>query len=141
YRYNPGTNQWTAIATLPEALESASAVSDGTYIYVMGGMTGGNALSTLRRYDPVANTYTTLATMPVGAWSMAAAYLNGKIYRIGGCVVAGCNGTTSVDVYTIVSNTWAAGPNYPIFVAQTTGVALGGFIYVAGGYNAPLATT
>ena len=51
------------------------------------------------------------------------------------CVAAGCNGTTSVDIYTIATNTWAAGPNYPQFVGLTSGVALGGFIYVAGGDN------
>jgi N-acetylneuraminic acid mutarotase len=140
YRYNPGTNQWTAITPLPQAMEGASAVSDGTYIYIIGGNVSGNPQNTLRRYDPVANTYSTLATMPVGAYGVAAAYLNGKIYRIGGCVAAGCNGTTSVDIYTTATNTWAAGPNYPQFVGLTSGVALGSFIYVGGGYSAGINT-
>ena len=64
YRYDPGTDTWTALANLPQALSGASAVSDGTYIYILGGSVGGNPVNTLYRYNPATNTYTTLAAMP-----------------------------------------------------------------------------
>ena len=37
YKYDPTANTWTPIAPLPAAREQASAVSDGTNIYIMGG--------------------------------------------------------------------------------------------------------
>src|SRR5437588_7074291 len=35
YRYDPVADAWTAIAPLPSPRSAASAVSDGTYIYVI----------------------------------------------------------------------------------------------------------
>ena len=112
-------------------------MSDGTYIYILGGNVGGTAVNTLTRYNVAANTYTTLATLPVPATYQAAAYLNGKIYRIGGCISFGCTTmATAVDVYTVATNTWAGGPAYPLALDNNSAVAYNGFIYVAGGKDA-----
>ena len=112
-------------------------MSDGTYIYILGGSIAGNLTNTLYRYDPATNTYTTLANLPLSTSAQAAVYLNGKIYRIGGCGNGGCSfGTDQVDIYTIATNTWASGPAYPIGAAYASAVVSGGFIYVAGGGTA-----
>jgi N-acetylneuraminic acid mutarotase len=134
YRYNPGTNAWTALAPLPGTRSGAVAVNDGTTIYILGGSSSGTQNNTLYRYDPVANSYTTLANLPRITTRAAAAYLNGKIYLIGGCFPGNCSFATSqVDIYTIAGNTWASGPAYPIGVDYTGAVVRNGFIYVAGG--------
>jgi N-acetylneuraminic acid mutarotase len=133
YRYDPAANQWTAIASLPQAREGAGAVTDGTYIYILGGFISGNVQTTLWRYDPVADTYTTLATLPLQVYQPAVTLLNGKIYRIGGCLAAGCAGTNTVDVYTIATNTWAAGPAYPLALYSANATNDGTYVYVAGG--------
>src|SRR5207249_4058598 len=99
YVYNPANNVWTAIASLPDARQAASAVSDGTYIYIVNGFGPGGALSnTLYRYDPASNSYTTLATAPNISGNQAAAYLGGKIYRVGGQGSGGAY-LSSVNVY------------------------------------------
>ena len=133
YRYDPAANQWTAIASLPQARSGAGAVTDGTYIYIVGGVVSGNVQTTLWRYDPIANTYTTRATLPLQAYQPAVTLLNGKIYRIGGCLAAGCSGTNTVDVYTIATNTWAAGPAYPLALYSANATNDGTYVYVAGG--------
>ncbi|HUS15921.1 MAG TPA: S-layer homology domain-containing protein, partial [Chloroflexia bacterium] len=134
YRYDSG--MWTPLAPLPEARWLASAVSDGTYIYIVNGTNLlSRSQSTLYRYDPQTDSYTTVATSPTATNAQAAVYLDGKIYRIGGYLSAG--GTNSVDVYTVASNTWAAGPAYPFPVQGPAAVAWGGYIYTAGGWIAP----
>ena len=65
YVYNPAVNLWTAIAPLPAIRDGASAVSDGTYIYILNGFgPGGSTTDSLYRYDPATNSYTTLASRP-----------------------------------------------------------------------------
>ncbi len=134
YRYNPASNDWTAIAALPDAREAPSAVSDGTYIYVLGGWnSAGGLTNSLYRYDPLSNTYTTLAPYITATSGQAAAYWNGKIYRIGGCSGNCTPGTNTVEVYDIASNTWGSAANLPTAAAWLMGSAYGGYIYVAGG--------
>src|SRR5207245_10165862 len=91
YKYTPATDSWNAIAPLPAARYSFTAVSDGTYIYLLGGVNqNGIPTATLWRYDPATNTYNTSLppyTIPTD-WH-ASAYLNGKIYRIAGRAITG----------------------------------------------------
>ncbi len=119
---------------MPEAREAPSAVSDGTFIYILGGWDGaGNLTNSLYRYDPLSNSYTTLAPYTTATSGQAAAYLNGKIYRIGGCSGNCTPGTNTVEVYTIASNTWGSAANLPAGAAWLMASAHGGYIYVAGG--------
>src|SRR5436190_21880576 len=60
YKYTPATDSWNAIATLPAARYWFTAVSDGTYLYLLGGRDqNGFPTATLWRYDPATNTYNT----------------------------------------------------------------------------------
>src|SRR3954470_5341779 len=59
YKFDGTT--WTPITSLPQALEFAAAVTDGTSIYVVGGaLPGGVPQASLFRYDVAANSYTPL---------------------------------------------------------------------------------
>ena len=85
YTYDPGNNTWSPIAPLPSPRVDASAVTDGTYIYILGGADSGNSPNyTLWRYDPTTNSYLTLAPFTTATSRQGAAYLNGTIYRIAG---------------------------------------------------------
>ena len=86
YKYTPATNTWTPIASLPAPRGWFSGASDGTYIYLLGGVDQNfNTTATLWRYDPVSNTYnTSLPSYTIPTYFHASAYLNGKIYRIAG---------------------------------------------------------
>ncbi len=133
-------NTWTAIASLPVSRTFASAVTDGTYIYIINGTgqysSSGSETNTLYRYDPIANTYTQLASDNYATTNQAAVYLVGRIYRIGGNVhmsVSQDTPTSSVDVYIVATNSWATATDYPFPLSDEMAIAYGQYIYVAGG--------
>jgi N-acetylneuraminic acid mutarotase len=136
YKYTPGTNTWTPIASLPAPRGWFSATSDGTYIYLLGGVDQNfNTTATLWRYDPVSNTYnTSLPSYIIPTYFHATAYLNGKIYRIAGRAI----GTDfHVEVYDIAANTWSMAANYPFANHSLMAVALGNYVYAGGGNASP----
>ncbi|MDQ2806871.1 MAG: S-layer homology domain-containing protein [Chloroflexota bacterium] len=133
YRYDPSSDGWTPLAPLPESLLALSAVSDGTYIYLLN---GGMFSNRLYRYTPSTNSYMALAAAPTGTVAQVAAYLNGMIYRIAGQTQPAPAGTMSVDAYTIATNTWASAPAYPQAAYYLMATTLNGMIYGAGGAGA-----
>jgi len=136
YKYTPATNTWTPIASLPAPRGWFSATSDGTYVYLLGGVDQNFATTaTLWRYDPVSNTYnTSLPSYAIPTYFHASAYLNGKIYRIAGRAI----GTDfHVEVYDIATNTWSMAANYPFANHSLMAAALGSYIYAGGGNASP----
>jgi N-acetylneuraminic acid mutarotase len=132
YKYSTATNTWTPIASLPAPRGWFSATSDGTYIYLLGGVDQNfSTTATLWRYNPVSNTYnTSLPSYTIPTYFHACAYLNGKVYRIAGRAI----GTDyHVEVYNIATNSWSMAANYPVANHSLMAVALGGYIYGAGG--------
>ena len=136
YKYTPVTNTWTPIASLPGARGWFSGTSDGTYIYLLGGVDQNfNTTATLWRYDPVSNTYdTNLPSYTIPTYFHATAYLNGKIYRIAGAAIGS---DFHVEVYTIATNTWSMAANYPFANHNLMAAALGGYVYAGGGNASP----
>ena len=136
YKYTPATNTWTPIASLPAPRGWFSGTSDGTYIYLLGGVDQNfTTTATLWRYDPISNTYnTSLPSYTIPTYFHASAYLNGKIYRIAGRAI----GTDfHVEVYDIATNTWSMAANYPFANHSLMAAALGGYIYAGGGNASP----
>jgi hypothetical protein len=136
YKYSPATNTWTPIASLPQPRFWFSATTDGTYIYLLGGVDQNfTTTATLWRYDPISNTYnTSLPSYTIPTYFHATAYLNGKIYRIAGAAI----GTDfHVEVYDIATNTWSMAANYPFANHTLMAAALGGYVYAGGGNASP----
>jgi N-acetylneuraminic acid mutarotase len=134
YKYTPATNNWSAIAPLPAARYWFTAVSDGTYIYLLGGLNeNGLPRAFLWRYDPVSNIYDTSLSPPtIATYFHGSAYLNGKIYRIGG---RGMGTDFHVEVYDIATNSWSMAANFPYADAYLMAAALDGYIYAGGGFG------
>jgi hypothetical protein len=149
YKYDPVLNTWSPIMALPQPLEAPRAVSDGTFIWIIGGWDSvGTASTTLYRYDPVGNSYLVMAPMTQAAAAPGVAYLligvNGKIYKVGGCT-ATC-GMTTGEVYDITTNTWAPIAPYPTLVSwnMMTGITSGpnaGKVLAAGGTDGAVGFT
>jgi N-acetylneuraminic acid mutarotase len=136
YKYTPATNTWAPIASLPAPRGWFSAASDGTYIYLLGGVDQNfTTTATLWRYDPATNTYnTSLPSYTIPTYFHASAYFNGKIYRIAGAAI----GTDyHVEVYDIATNSWSMAANYPFANHTLMAVALGGYVYAGGGNASP----
>ncbi|MGB2751691.1 MAG: kelch repeat-containing protein [Pyrinomonadaceae bacterium] len=128
-------DRWTAIAPLPVALWGTAVASDGTYLYIAGGLNAANTtVNTLYRYDPVLNTYSNMQNAPSATWVSSAAFVNGKIYKVGGLTTSVGGAVNTVSAYDIAGNTWSAAANYPGGALGWIATAVdGGFIYSAGG--------
>jgi N-acetylneuraminic acid mutarotase len=105
--YDPATNQWTALAPLPERRSSHDAVVIGDKLYVVGGWTlsgdrAGQWLDTAWSFD---------LTKPNGTWeplpsptfkrrALAVAHWNGKLIALGGMdeEVAICSDVFALDL-------------------------------------------
>jgi uncharacterized repeat protein (TIGR01451 family) len=137
-KYDSIANTWTSITNFPASVEVPVAASDGTrFIYIMGGYNGSAAQTTTTRYDTVGNAYLTEASFTTSRWAAGAAYINGKVYLMGGFNSAGSAAQTSLQIYTVATNTWGAGAAMPIGLAfpQATAMTVGGnsYVFAAGG--------
>jgi N-acetylneuraminic acid mutarotase len=149
-RYNPATNTWTMIASMPQGRNHAAAATDGQKMYVFGGRTGNNNTSngynTVQIYDPLTNTWESsassgsdIAPLPIGRGGMGkAVYLNGEFYIMGGETKDGPSANEyhtydRVDIYNPLTNSWRLGTPMPTARHGIFPLLHGGRIYVAGG--------
>jgi N-acetylneuraminic acid mutarotase len=108
--YDPAGNAWTEGPTAPTPRYAQSAVTIGDLIYVVGGVgpigiTEG-IVGTLHVFDPVNGTWVTRATNPHPAqYGFAFASEGDLIFAS-----AAIGGSSNVDRYNVITNTWSAGP-------------------------------
>jgi len=98
--YNPATNTWKALASMPSAVVSGAGAVINNKLYVMNG-----SQKTVYAYDPVTNRWTTRAPMLTARWNLAAASLitssgNHKILAVGGYTTSDERGYTANELYT-----------------------------------------
>ena len=122
--YNPSTNAWATVASMPTARGAlaAAAGADGR-IYAMGGFNS-SVLTTVEVYAPSTDTWKEVASMPTARHYLAAATgTDGRVYALGGRnMLAGV--LKVVEVYTPSTDTWAAVASMPTaraFLAATAG--------------------
>jgi len=103
----PGGVKWREGADLPTPREHLAAVSDGRFVYAVGGreLSADRNTRALERYDAGDDRWTKLANMPVASGSLGAAILKGRL------VVAGGEDATrvlkSVQAYRLNSGRWS----------------------------------
>ena len=102
WRYDPASDEWTALAALPSKRGAASAAVVDGRIFVIGGATvqpdtKDAAIQPLRRhavvgaveeYDPKSNTWRARTPLPTPRSHAAVAAVGGKIYVIGGRIAS-----------------------------------------------------
>ena len=140
YAYDPGSNTWSQVASLPQGAYSPGlAVLDGQ-LYVVGGCPttapycGPPALQGVYRYDPQDNTWTQLADYPIPTSQEACGGIDGEVVCAGGVNVDGhYNSTGETYLYDPASNTWSQGADLPYFDYGMAYSAANGKLQVAGG--------
>lgn len=120
-RFDPESNTWQELPSLPEPRSTHDAVVLDGVLYVVGGwcMTGGSASNaywcddalSFDLKDPDAD-WTPLPDPPFLRRALAAAAVDGKIYVLGGLNEEGKVEKT-VNVYDIESRSWSQGPDLP----------------------------
>jgi N-acetylneuraminic acid mutarotase len=136
--YDPASHAWiTGLTPMPTPRAHLAVVTDGVYVYALGGDTtgsNGGIVAVVERYDPAANTWLTLEPMPSPGSFFAGGVLGGRIVVAG----AGANGgiSSAVHLYDIAANTWSAGPSMPGGRSMMAAAVANGGLYVVGG-NGP----
>jgi Kelch motif len=127
---------WNSATPYPTTIARYAYAQVGQTFYVIGGVSGGTKVQTVRRYSPATDTWTPLANIPVTSEAPAAAYYNGKIY-----VAEGDTGP-SLQIYNIGTNAWTAGAPRPVTNSYGAAAgAYGGKVYVVGGGSGGASTT
>ncbi|MBX3282812.1 MAG: VCBS repeat-containing protein [Acidobacteria bacterium] len=140
--YDIASNTWASGAPYPVAQGWMSAFTDGTYLYVAGGVaaeTGSTPSTKTYRYDPSSNSWddAAIADLPVSRWGAASSV---TAYRGGWVITGGYVGGTdtsnlsaSAIKWDPVSNSWSPLPDMLAARARMTGAVLGDAFHVIGG--------
>ena len=128
---------WTLASDMPTPREHLAAVSDGVYVYAVGGrlLTADENSAAVDRFDPVSGNWDTLPDMPTARGSYGAAYLDGRIVAVGG--EEPTRVLPTVEMYDIANRKWTtiAPINTPVHGQVVA--AVGTTLYCIGGADRP----
>ena len=133
--YDPETDRWTALPSLPSArLDPAAVTAADGRIVVIGGYDGTTS-GAVDIYDPATGQWSSGAPMPFARQQHAAAAGDdGRIYVAGGrSLTGGGFATGTLQIYDPRTDTWSAGPDMTHARYAASAVAAEGRIYVMGG--------
>src|SRR6266581_294978 len=114
-RYDPVTDMWAPLMSMPTARAGAAAAVIDDGIFVIGGRqstngpcSGGPYLTTVEKYDIDTDTWSPVAQLPTPRSDLAAVAHGGKIFVFGGCTgpASAPIVTDEVDMYDPQTNTW-----------------------------------
>src|SRR4029453_7405330 len=128
---------WTTAPDMPTPREHLAAVSDGVYVYAVGGraLSADENIAAFERFDPESGTWDKLADMPTPRGSYGAALVDGRIVVVGGEEPTRVLAT--VEMYDISSKKWSTvGPLGTPRPGQV-GAAVGSAVYCIGGADRP----
>ncbi len=130
-------NSWSDAPDLPTPREHLAAVSDGTYVYVVGGrfLSSDKNSAAFNRFDPASNSWSTLIDMPTPRGSFGAAYIDGRIVTAGG--EDPTQVLDAVEMYDIGQGKWTKLAPLPEARHAEVVAAVGDTVYIIGGANRP----
>ncbi len=130
-------NSWKDVAAMPTPREHLAAVSDGTYVYTLGGrfLSADKNSAALERFDPQSETWTKLVGMPTPRGSYGATYIDGRIVAVGGEEPTMVLNT--VEMYDIADGKWSTLPAMPTARHAEVVATVGNTVYCIGGANRP----
>lgn len=128
---------WTQSADLPTPREHLAAVSDGTYVYTVGGrfLSADENSGAFERFNPASGTWDKLPDMPTPRGSYGAAFIDGRIVAVGGEQPTQVLAT--VEMFDVANEKWrdVAPLNTPVHGEAVA--AVGSTVYVIGGADRP----
>jgi N-acetylneuraminic acid mutarotase len=98
---------WKDIAPMPVPRDHLAAVTDGRYLYTVGGraLSAANNIAAVQRYDPATDTWQKLPDLPIATGGLGAAIINNRLIAVGG------EGPTSVidsvQALDLTTTTWS----------------------------------
>lgn len=134
FRFDPATNAWQQMASMPNVAATAPAVGviDGKF-YVIG---GGEGEPEIQIYDPQNDTWTLGAAIPQNRNSLTGTVLDGKLHILCGDPWSG-GAMTDHSVYDPAKNSWSSKAKTPVHLSQPISTTFNGKIYLFGGLMTP----
>lgn len=134
YTFNFRRQAWRANKPLILNREEPAIASSASKIYAIGGYTSEGITASVEAYDIAADSWSQIAPMVYARRNCAAVWIDSELYVFGGDIgekVA----TSSVEIYSEITQRWRAGSDLPTPRFGHRGAALGSNIYVCGGKN------
>lgn len=133
--YDPRTNTWAAMPSMPTARQGlVAAVANGKLYAIGGSIDGfGTAVGTVEEFDPATQMWTVRAPMPNPRHFAAGAQVGGRVVIAGGRTL-GIDLMSVTEVYDPATNSWSTVAPLSIARSEVTGVESGGRVYAIGGY-------
>jgi N-acetylneuraminic acid mutarotase len=133
--YSPANDAWRRIASLPRPLAGSLALSDGGFLYVVGGWDGEAYLDTNYAYDVGADSWRPLPALPHARAFAAGNSVTGLLYVVGG--TDGLSELTLCHFYDPAGGAWSECPDMLLpRVAPGAAVVLNKLYVIGGGLNA-----
>jgi serine/threonine protein kinase/N-acetylneuraminic acid mutarotase len=128
---------WTQAADLPTPREHLAAVSDGVYVYTVGGrfLSADKNSAAFERFDPESGEWVKLVDMTTPRGSYGAAYIDGRIVVVGG--EEPTRVLSTVEMYDIADSKWTTLAPIPTPRHGEVVAAVGNTVYCIGGANRP----
>lgn len=146
--YDPATDRWMRLATLPEARHHIALAAVGDELHAVGGFSGGfpnwQAQASCYVYTPADNRWRPGVDLPAPNAEGVVAALGGKVYVVGGRVLASADArhfNAHVDtarglVFDPASARWSAIAEAPTARNSAASAVIDGLLYVLGGRQA-----
>jgi N-acetylneuraminic acid mutarotase len=149
FEYDPVTDNWTVIKSMPSSRLHFAVAACKNRIYVIGGSLNASVdyydrdagLSTNEVYDPATDRWETKASMPTGRWGLVAETFNDKIYVISGRTGGAKTSVKVNEVYDPDTDSWTNASSVPTPVSGPASAVVDNKIYVIGGqaeFNDPM---
>ncbi|MFC7451014.1 protein kinase domain-containing protein [Rhodococcus daqingensis] len=124
---------WTTARDLPTPREHLAAVSDGTYVYAVGGrdLASDKNSAALERFDPVAGTWSSLPDLPTPRGGLGATFIDGRIMAVGG--EEPTRVLPTVEAFDVVAGTWMQMPALRTPRHGMAVASVGNTVYAIGG--------
>jgi N-acetylneuraminic acid mutarotase len=146
--YDPATDRWTRLATLPEARHHIALAAAGGLLHGVGGFSGGfpnwRAQASTYVYDPAANRWSEGVPLPYASAEGVFAGIAGRLYLVGGRVrehEAARHFNQHADtarglVFDPASGRWSPIANAPTARNSAASAVIDNRLYVVGGRQA-----
>ncbi|GLG93332.1 Kelch-like protein diablo [Gryllus bimaculatus] len=138
-RYDPATDSWECIRSLPGLRSQHAGASQGGKLVVSGGLDRGLVLSSVLAYNPDSDTWTPQASMLTPRADHALLALGNKLYACGGWYETGETGNRiladTIDAYDPATDSWEVITHVPTPRYHAGIVGVGSCIYFIGGFH------
>ena len=129
--YSPTQDAWRPVASLPHPVSGALTLSDGAFLYLLGGHDGQSYLDAVYVYDPAEDSWRPLPPLPQPSAFTSGGALTGRLIIVGGENESGA--LAKCHLFDPAESSWSACPDMLVPRQGAGAAVLLNKLYVIGG--------